>query len=279
MANTQSVLSSYSEASAPGRLSSEGCEIAFFDLDRTLIDGYSLTAFVLERLSSGAASLSSLKRQLSAMAGYVVGRADYPELMRACTATLAGERADDFAHFAERVYRKRLRHRIYPQARKLVRRYQARGVHVVMVTSASRFQAAPIARSLAIREVWCTELEVVDGHLTGKAQPCFGDGKLRAARLVCERLQTPLSACAFYSDSDEDLPLLRAVGEPVVVNPKPGLARVAAAENWRRLGFSLDRAGLAGSSKRSLARRALRQGRRLADRAALGVAALRSLRP
>jgi hypothetical protein len=40
-----------------------------------------------------------------------------------------------------------------------------------------------------------------------------------------------------YSDSASDLPMLRAVGNPVAVNPDPELAEVAKREGWRVMRF------------------------------------------
>ena len=74
-----------------------------------------------------------------------------------------------------------------------------------------------------------------------------------------------------YSDSASDLPMLRAIGNPVAVNPDRELAEVAAREGWRvmrfeRLGRKLTIAGATvvaaavGGTGRALRRR--RQGQR-----------------
>lgn len=213
-------------------------ELVFLDLDRTLISGYSISAFALDRLLSRQASLKDLWDQARAFALYLSGRWDYERLTSICMSQLAGEDAGDLALFSERVYRRHLRRRIYPEARRLVRRHLAAGRHIVMVTSASRFQATPVARSLQIAEICCTELEIVDGLLTGHAETCFGVGKLSAARAVAERLGSSLVQARFYTDSEEDLPLLESVGKPVVVNPKPGLRRIAMRRRWPVLDFA-----------------------------------------
>jgi hypothetical protein len=76
-----------------------------------------------------------------------------------------------------------------------------------------------------------------------------------------------LEASWAYSDSESDLPMLRAVGHPVAVNPDAVLARVAREEGWavmrfdtlsRRLkaGAALLLAALVGTAGHSAARRA-----------------------
>jgi hypothetical protein len=46
-----------------------------------------------------------------------------------------------------------------------------------------------------------------------------------------------LASSYAYSDSLSDLPMLRAVGNPVVVNPDPPLAEIAREENWQAMRF------------------------------------------
>jgi len=58
---------------------------------------------------------------------------------------------------------------------------------------------------------------------------------------VSERDGVDLTASYAYSDSESDLPMLRAVRHAVVVNPDPDLRRIAAEEGWEVL--HLDRLG------------------------------------
>jgi phosphoserine phosphatase len=85
--------------------------------------------------------------------------------------------------------------------------------------------------------------EVVDGHYTGRPGGPFTyrEGKAQAIRELAEREGIDLSASWAYSDSESDLPMLRAVGHPVVVNPDAELGRVAREEGWEVLRF--DRLG------------------------------------
>ena len=96
--------------------------------------------------------------------------------------------------------------------------------------------------------------EVVDGLYTGRAGGPFTyrEGKAQAIRELAERERIDLGASYAYSDSESDLPMLRAVGHPVAVNPDAELARVAREEGWdvlrfERLGRRLKVAGAAGA--------------------------------
>jgi putative phosphoserine phosphatase/1-acylglycerol-3-phosphate O-acyltransferase len=211
--------------------------IAFFDLDRTLIARYSVTALVLERMRSGAVPLRRLLSSASAFLGYGLGRADYHELLSATLRDLVGEPEEMLTELGERAFRQRVEGWIYAEARALIDAHRREGHHIVIVTSATRYQAAPIARALEVDRLCCTELEVHDGRITGRALPCFGVGKLTAAELVARERAADLTGSFFYSDSSDDLPLLEAVGRPVVVNPRSAMARLARSRGWPCLVF------------------------------------------
>ncbi len=96
----------------------------------------------------------------------------------------------------------------------------------------------PLPEGSGSRRLCCTELEVCDGHITGNALPCFGLGKLSAAEHLAHQRETDLARAYFYSDSSDDLPLLEAVGRPVVVNPRLAMARLARSRGWPCLIFA-----------------------------------------
>ena len=82
-----------------------------------------------------------------------------------------------------------------------------------------------------------TETEIVEEVFTGRTlgTPNMREGKLERlqAWLAAQGLDaSALGRATFYSDSANDLPLLRAVGHPVAVDPDPVLAQHAAAAGW-----------------------------------------------
>ena len=92
------------------------------------------------------------------------------------------------------------------------------------------------ARSLRIDHWIASELELdASGCFTGRIVPpfCFGEGKVVRAEQLAKSLGFDLGDAVFYSESYTDLPLLLRVGEPVIVNPDPRLAREARRRGWR----------------------------------------------
>jgi hypothetical protein len=65
----------------------------------------------------------------------------------------------------------------------------------------------------------------------------YGAGKARAIEQLAAREGIDLAVSYAYSDSQSDLPMLRLVGHPVVVNPDAELRRIAREEGWEVLRF------------------------------------------
>jgi phosphoserine phosphatase len=81
--------------------------------------------------------------------------------------------------------------------------------------------------------------EIEDGRYTGRPDGPFTyrEGKAEAIRRVAAEERIDLTESYAYSDSESDLPMLRAVGNPVAVNPDAELRRVAKEEGWRIIHF------------------------------------------
>jgi phosphoserine phosphatase len=121
--------------------------------------------------------------------------------------------------------------------------HQDAGTPVYILTAASQEMADLLAHVLAFDGGLGSRSEIVDGRYTGRPAGPFNyrEGKVLSMREVAERDGLDLDASYAYSDSESDLPMLRAVRHAVVVNPDPDLRRIAADEGWEVL--HLDRLG------------------------------------
>jgi putative phosphoserine phosphatase/1-acylglycerol-3-phosphate O-acyltransferase len=214
--------------------------VAFFDLDRTLVDGYSVLPFVAEGIATGV--LRPTRLLAGAQAVLEAGDGGLGGLVEEFLRALEGLPEADLYALGERVFQRHLAARIHPEARALIRAHRGRGHRVVIVTSATRFQALPVARALGIADddVLCTRASVDrDGRLTGRwlLPGCWNDGKRLHARLWLRRNGGRLADAWFYTDSAEDLPLLEHVGHPVAVDADPPLRRHARRAGWPVLRF------------------------------------------
>ena len=211
----------------------------FFDLDRTLIAGYSVAALGWQGFKQATVPRWRIALQLRVFIKYGLGLAHYLDLLRVTLQDLARARVreSEFLRLGEQAFDNGLAGKIYDEGRALVAAHRELGQTVVLLTSATRAQAAPFARDLGMDHVCCTEIEVADGRITGAFEPCHGESKRAVAERFCVERANTLRDAWFYTDGIEDLPLLEAVGRPVVVNPKAKLRRLAMERGWPRLDF------------------------------------------
>jgi putative phosphoserine phosphatase/1-acylglycerol-3-phosphate O-acyltransferase len=207
---------------------------AFFDLDRTLIAGFSVFPLMMDGVMSGRFGPAGLA--LATMAGlrFQLGQLGFSGFLAEAAAMLKGEAEAVMHEVGERLYTEKLAPAVYPEARAIVRAHRRRGHTLAVVSSATRYQIEPLARDLGIEHVLCTRLEVHEGRFTGGvvAPPCYGEGKLEAARGLASSRGVDLTESFFYTDSDEDLPLLEGVGRPRPTNPNRRLSTIAARRGW-----------------------------------------------
>ncbi|HIF96385.1 MAG TPA: HAD-IB family hydrolase, partial [Myxococcales bacterium] len=172
--------------------------------------------------------------------GFTLGRTGFSGMMAASASAYRGMAESVLLEIGEEVFAKHLATQIYPESRALVEAHQAKGHTVAIISSATRYQADPLAKEMNIPHVLCTQLEVEDGVFTGKVvhPTCWGEGKAIAAREIAASADLDLSQSYFYTDSDEDLPLLEIVGRPRVLNPNRSLAQIAKERHWPVRRFS-----------------------------------------
>ena len=123
--------------------------------------------------------------------------------------------------------------RLAPAAVRALREHRAAGHRIVLVTGA----ITPLTRPIAplFDEIVAAELALdASGRCTGMLERPPLVGESRAAWLHHRAVEEgwDLSASYAYADSASDLPLLRAVGHPVAIDPDVVLSRVARKERW-----------------------------------------------
>ena len=233
-------------------------EAAFFDLDKTLMAGSSGIFFARAAYESGMISRRRLARDAYEnlrfrLRGSTDDRAD--EVRKRVGEMIADVPVRDLQRLSPRVLAGVLP-RLYPQMLERAYAHQDAGRLVYIVTAASQEMADLLAHVLAFDGGLGSRSEIVDGRYTGRAAGPFNyrEGKVLSMRELAASESIDLASSYAYSDSESDLPMLRAVGHAVVVNPDADLRRIALQEGWEilhldRLGRRLKiLAGLAGAA-------------------------------
>ncbi|WP_220471842.1 HAD-IB family hydrolase [Tomitella gaofuii] len=208
---------------------------AFFDLDGTLVAGYTARYLTEERMKAGEYGPVDVLRTLGVMVGGGGLNPDtFAELLDLGAHTWAGRTVEDLDEMALRLYKKKVAGRIYPEMREIVRAHQDAGHTVVLTSSATTFQVQPVADALGIEHVVCNRFEDDDGVLTGHvAKPViWGDTKAYAAQQFAADHGVDLDRSYFYADGDEDVALMYLVGKPRPTNPGETMAKIAGKRGW-----------------------------------------------
>jgi len=218
---------------------------AFFDLDKTLMAGSSGIFFARAAFESGMISRRRLARDLYEnlrfrLRGSTDDRAD--DVRERVGKLIAGVPVRELQRLSPKVLAGVLP-RLYPEMLARAYGHQDEGRLVYIVTAASQEMADLLAHVLAFDGGLGSRSEIVDGHYTGRPAGPFNyrEGKLLTVRELAEKECIDLGLSYAYSDSESDLPMLRAVGNPVVVNPDADLRRIAQEEGWEIV--HLDRLG------------------------------------
>ena len=212
--------------------------LALFDLDNTLLAGdsdFEWTQFlidkgVLDRLAFEARNDEFYEQ-------YKAGTLDIFEFLDFQLLSLAmNSRADLEAWHAE-FMRTRIMPLIGQKARDLVNRHQQNGDLCALVTATNSFVTGTICREFSIAHLIATVPAHQDGEFTGKPRgtPAFREGKIVRvdAWLEAQGLWWgSFERSWFYSDSQNDLPLLLRVSDPVAVDPDPALRARAQQAGW-----------------------------------------------
>jgi HAD superfamily hydrolase (TIGR01490 family) len=215
---------------------------AFFDLDKTLMAGSSGMQFARVATQHGIVS-----RRLLASWGVehlryrLRGTTDErtAEVLRVARDLISGVPARSLERMNPEVMAAILP-RVYPQMLDEVYAHQDGGRATFIVSAAGNGVVEPLAAVLGMDGGIGTRYEVgEDGAFTGRFDGPFvyGPGKVEAMEAFAAEHGIDLAASYAYSDSISDLPMLRAVGHPVAVNPDPPLAGIAREEGWQTMRF------------------------------------------
>ena len=211
---------------------------AFFDLDKTLMEGSSAFQFARAVYETGLMSRRQLASDAWANLRYRLrGASDSQsqELRDRIAASLEGVRVRDLERLGWRVLRGILP-RLHPEMLEIAYDHQDSGRPVYIVTAAAQELAEVLAHVMAFDGAIGSQFsDSRDGVYTGHASGLFvyGEAKAVAIAEVAEADGLDLEASYAYSDSASDLPMLRAVGHPVVVSPDADLRRLARQEGWQ----------------------------------------------
>ena len=218
--------------------------LAVFDLDNTLINTDSDHAWPQYLIKKGLVYAEETERQNEKFyRDYQAGCLDIVAFLKFHLAPLARFSRDELDRMHREFTAEFIAPHISDMARMLVEGHRAAGDELLVISSTNEFIITPICKIFGIDNVIGTQLETdADGNYTGNYTgiPSLKEGKItRLHQWLAARGKDlgDYGKVYFYSDSKNDLPLLRAVDEPVAVNPDAELLREALEKGWPVLNF------------------------------------------
>jgi putative phosphoserine phosphatase / 1-acylglycerol-3-phosphate O-acyltransferase len=208
----------------------------FVDLDRTLLRGASGlvlgAAMRAEGLFDDRPSLpgESLLYRFYDLQGESLA---FMAMVRAAPRFTSGWEVDGVVRAGERAAAE-LAELVQPYAPAVLAGHRAAGRLLVLATTSPVDLVRPFAELVGFDDVVGTRYARRDGKYTGGIDGDFvwATGKLTAVRRWASTAGVDLAQSHAYSDSVFDVPLLRAVGHPHVVNPDRRLRAMAALQRW-----------------------------------------------
>lgn len=209
--------------------------LALFDLDNTLIAGdsdYLWGDFLLAQGRVNASEHKALNAHFYEQ--YKKGELDIDEYLAFALGPMAGMTRETLAPLQRQFVRDHIEPILLDAAFDLLQRHRVLGDTLVIITATNTLVTQPIANRLGVDNLIGCEAEIVDGRYTGRPAgvPSFAEGKVSRIKAWCEGNNQSMDNAVFYSDSHNDLPLLRVVDRPIAVDPDDRLREEASSQGW-----------------------------------------------
>lgn len=209
--------------------------LAIFDLDNTLLGGDSDHAwgeFLVDRQLVNPEQHRLQNDEFYRQ--YQEGDLDIHAYLCFALAPLKGKSPAELAPLHQQFMESYIADMILPKARDLIAQHQRAGDELMIITATNDFVTGPIAAVLGIPTLLASNAELRNGVYTGQPSgtPCFQEGKVTRLNSWLEEHNKSLKGSHFYSDSHNDLPLLKAVSRAVAVDPDDRLRNYAEQAEW-----------------------------------------------
>jgi HAD superfamily hydrolase (TIGR01490 family) len=212
--------------------------LALFDLDNTLLAGDSDYNWSLFLIKQGLLDEKTHhERNEQFYLDYKNGNLDIYKFLAFQLKPLSEHSVADLNALHAKYMDSVIRPMMTQKAQDLVNQHKAQGDLCLVITATNSFVTKPIAQAYGIAHLIGTDPEMVNGAYTGGVAgvPSFQEGKVTRLKLwLAERGQVlaDFERSYFYSDSHNDLPLMKLVTHPVAVDADAKLTDYAQQHGW-----------------------------------------------
>ncbi len=215
--------------------------LALFDLDNTLLAGDSDYNWSLFLISEGLLDEKTHHaRNEQFYSDYKNGCLNITEFLKFQLKPLSQHPKKFLDELHLKYMDEVIRPMMTKKAQDLVDRHKQAGDLCVVITATNSFVTKPIATAYGIEHLIGSEPEMVNGEYTGSVTgvPTYKEGKVIRINQWLEARGQQLSdfeTSYFYSDSHNDLPLMKLVTDPVAVDADATLTAFAEQHGWPQI--------------------------------------------
>lgn len=209
--------------------------LAIFDLDNTLLRGDSDHAWGEFLVQKGIVDADVYKQANDLFyRQYQSGELDILEYLQFALKPLVQHSTEKLQDLHKSFMQEMITPMRLEKADALLKKHRDQGDFLLIITATNSFVTAPIAEALGVDAILATDPEMIDGSYTGKiaGTPCFQEGKVTRLNKWLEDKPFDLKGSHFYSDSHNDIPLLKMVDNPVAVDADEQLQAFAQQQGW-----------------------------------------------
>lgn len=211
--------------------------LALFDLDNTLLAGDSDHSWSTFLIGEGLLDEKTRDRNKQFHQDYQSGTLDVYAFLKFRLQVLAEHPKAFLDELLQKYMGKVIRPMMTQKAQDLVNKHKANGDLCMVITATNSYVTRPIVTAYGIEHLIGTDLEMINGEFTGgvSGTPSFGQGKvIRLNEWLAAKGQTlaDFETSYFYSDSHNDLPLMKLVTNPVAVDADSTLTTYASERGW-----------------------------------------------
>jgi HAD superfamily hydrolase (TIGR01490 family) len=209
--------------------------LALFDMEGTIISSNVVESYVWARMADLTPDEwpRELVRVFGRVPGYLqVDRRDRGDFLRTFFRRYEGASVEGIDRLVANHVAEFMLQKASAASIRRIREHRAAGHRTILITAAAEAFVRPLSPLFDL--VIGAELEQRDGRYTGfmSAPPLVGEARAAWLRRYAVLEGVDLRHSYAYADSYSDLPLLRAVGNPVAVSPDSSLYRYARRRRW-----------------------------------------------
>jgi len=209
--------------------------LAIFDLDNTLIAGDSDHAWGEYLVEQGIVDAKIYKESNDKfLKDYQNGKLDIEEYLAFALKPLAEHPIKDLHKWRQDFFERKIQPLILPKAIDLIAHHRTQGDFLLIITATNRFVTELIAQALNVDYLIATEPEQSEQGYTGKVSgiPSYKEGKITRLHDWLSEQEHDMNGAYFYSDSHNDLPLLKLVEYPIAIDPDDTLREYCETHHW-----------------------------------------------